>query len=162
MSITSSATISLCGTYRYRLARAVAGGQLRVLFVGLNPSTADHQIDDPTVRRMMSFAALLGGGELQVGNLFAYRAVQPSELWRVGERVAIGPENDRHLASMAQGADIIVAAWGTSAERSPRAGAVLKILKASSQRAVLCLGRTKEGWPRHPLYLPKTAQAEVY
>jgi hypothetical protein len=158
----SDATISPCGLYRYTLSRIVAGGDKRILFVGLNPSTADASLDDPTIRRMKAFAAQMGGGLLLVGNLFAYRATEPKELWRLPKDVAIGPENDAHLARLAQQADVVIAAWGSAADRTPRGGTVLGILKKYHRGAVQCLGRTQNGWPKHPLYLKKDTQLEVY
>lgn len=90
--IVTSASIS--GDYRYRLGRAWAGGPT-CTFIMLNPSTADADQDDPTIRRCVGFAKALGCGALEVVNLYAYRATNPRDLLRQDERV--GPENDYWL-----------------------------------------------------------------
>jgi hypothetical protein len=137
------------GAYRYSLWRRVGQSRRRVLFVMLNPSTADARADDPTIRRCMGFARTWGYGELEVCNLFAYRTPHPRVL--LGAPDPIGPDNDRHLAAAVERASRVVVAWGVIGMRSPRAGAVLALLR---EARVLCLGRTRGGAPRHPLYVP--------
>jgi hypothetical protein len=117
------------------------------LFVGLNPSTADAHVDDPTIRRCIGFAEAWGYGRLLVGNLFAFRATRPSALLKA--RDPIGPENDRYLASMADEADIIVAAWGAHGSFIGRDATVRAMLPK-----LHVLRLTKRGQPGHPLYLP--------
>lgn len=143
----ASAALSPCGRYRYRLGREWPGGHGTVLFVMLNPSTADAEVDDPTVRRCVGFARRWGFRRLEVGNLFARRASKPSELWRVPD--PIGPENDYHLVEMSKGADCVVAAWGQNVGQRRRDLQVLRILDGP----VAHLGLTRRGYPRHPLYL---------
>ena len=142
-----STVFSPCGQYRYRLSRAWLLGEGTVLFVMLNPSTADAEMDDPTVRRCMGFARRWGFQGLVVGNLFAWRATDPRELQRASDPV--GPENDRHLAEMSGGADVTIVAWGAHDVQRGRASDVLGLLKGSVEH----LGLTKQGHPRHPLYL---------
>ena len=141
----SSAQISPCGLYRYTLTRSW-GDALPLTFVMLNPSTADAAIDDPTIRRCIAFARRDGFGGIRVLNLFAYRSPYPSELVRVADPV--GPDNDRHLATAC---GTIVAAWG-AVERygEKRIRTVAQLL---SGKDVRCLGTTKSGQPRHPLYV---------
>ncbi len=158
-----TAELSDDGVYRYALERrwqAELGlqSELAVLFVMLNPSTADESADDPTVRRCVSFASSWGYTGVQVGNLFAFRATDPGRL-----KVAtdpIGPENDAWIVRQAQSAALIVAAWGTHGDYLDRGSAVLALLRATG-RPVYCLGVTRSGQPRHPLYVVGTVLPEV-
>lgn len=121
-----------------------------VLFVGLNPSTADEEKDDPTVRRMAGFARLWGFEQLLVCNLYALRARDPKELARCSLG-RVGPDNDYWMAAAAAGAERVVAAWGGSGPRDGRAERVATRLRAIGP--VFALGFTRRGEPRHPLYL---------
>ena len=122
-------------------------GEGTVLFVMLNPSTADAETDDPTIRRCAGFARRWGFRELAVANLFALRATNPRELWRASDPV--GPENDQHLVEMSSRADAVIAAWGAHGVYRNREQHVLRLLNGT----VEYLGLTKQGHPRHPLYL---------
>jgi hypothetical protein len=147
-----SATISECGTYRYTLERKWSSGTRDVLWVMLNPSTADHEINDPTIRRCIGFSKAWGYDGLMVGNLYAYRATKPADLWDAGDNVDIrGSENDQHLCRMAARAALIVAAWGSGADHR-RAVRTLHMLAGFG--VVHQLRATKGGMPCHPLYLP--------
>lgn len=146
-----SADLSDCGTYRYRLIRQWSAFESLLPFIMLNPSTADADIDDPTIRRCVGFAHRLGFGGVGVWNLYAYRATKPADLWRAGD--PIGPDNDRRLRNLFQWAHIagrpVVAAWGANA-KPERVRHVLAMDGAANLR---CLGLTKQGAPRHPLYV---------
>lgn len=147
-----SAIISECGTYRYRLGReahdafATRGA---ALFIMLNPSTADASLDDPTIRRCMSFAKSWDCNGIVVANLYALRATDPAALWVHGD--PIGPTNDAHLYQLAKEHETIVCAWGVNA-KPDRVEAVTKIFSGRLHR-LMCLGVTKSGAPRHPLYV---------
>lgn len=136
------------GPYRYRLWRRWADGA-RVVFVLLNPSTADAVVDDPTLGRCVGFARSWGMGGLDVVNLFAYRARNPAELRRVEDPV--GPDNDRALELACEGADRVVLGWGNGGLLYGRGGDVWRRLGARE-----CLGWTRRGQPRHPLYVPSS------
>jgi hypothetical protein len=162
MSSLGSAVISDDGVYRYRLSRSWLGEGGAVLFVCLNPSTADAARDDATVRRMIGFARAWGHRELLVGNLFAYRATDPRELRKLKD--PIGPENAEHLAAMAAAAERIVAAWGAdwmirqgssiyARSRALRSWPLRVWELLSEHGTVECLGTTRGGHPRHPLRL---------
>lgn len=154
----SGATID--GVYRYRLWRTLnqEGKHHRILFVMLNPSTADGSSDDATLRRCRGFALDWGYRVLEVCNLYAYRATDPSLLDRV--RDPIGPYNDRHILAAARRADTIVAAWGARANFSSRASEVTRVLVKAAD--VHCLGTTQNGAPRHPLYVSRTETLRPY
>ncbi|HEX3771858.1 MAG TPA: DUF1643 domain-containing protein [Polyangiaceae bacterium] len=145
------------GAYRYSLWRRVGRSPRRVLFVMLNPSTADANDDDPTIRRCIGFARAWGYGELEVCNLFAYRTPHPRVL--LAARDPVGPENDAWLARAAGRASRVVAAWGVVGMRSARAEVVMEILRGAR---VVCLGQTRGGAPRHPLYVAGGTRARAF
>lgn len=148
--VRSSAKLSSCGQYRYALTRSWDASGPIVMFVGLNPSTADARIDDPTVRRCIAFARRWGFGKLLLTNLFALRSTDPSALIRAADPV--GPENDDWIAKASQTADMTVVAWGVHGCLLERDREVLAQLGDPH-----CLGTTKSGAPRHPLYMPSNA-----
>ena len=145
----TGAIFSPCRTYRYILWRVWDISRPLVLFIALNPSTADERKNDPTIRREIDFATRWGGGGLIKGNLFGFRSKDPSALARVIDPV--GPENDKTIREFAADCLIKVAAWGADkAVTEARVEAMLGILGECH-----CLGVTKDGHPKHPLYLAK-------
>lgn len=145
------ADISPCGLYRYSLWREWDDRLLRCVFVGLNPSTADGERDDPTIRRCIRFARDWGFGGLWMANLYAYRATDPRVLTEaVGAGIdPVGPTNDQTLLTLAQNAGCTVAAWGAWHGPDPhRPAAVMDLIGG-----LHILGLTKKGEPRHPLYM---------
>ncbi len=146
------AILSECGTYRYRLSRQWDDTLPRLGWIMLNPSTADAFEDDPTIRRCIGFAESNGYGGIEVCNLFAYRATDPKALVATGD--AFGPENGAHLDAII-GAHTVVAAWGAWGTRAGVTGIVESVHLTARQvgRRLLCLGTTKDGSPRHPLYV---------
>ena len=151
LAIGRSAVISRCGRYRYVLEREWDHRLPAVLFIALNPSTADATNDDPTVRRCVGFARKWGFGKLVLANLFALRSSDPMRL--AGHADPIGPRNDRWLARLSSSFDLTVAAWGVRGDLNGRAAAVLPLLRQPHH-----LGLTRAGHPRHPLYLPAAAR----
>ncbi len=146
-----SAIISDCGQYRYTLHRKlpqVVSFNKLCLFIMLNPSTADANLDDPTIRRCIGFAKRESCTELTVVNLFALRATNPKEI--SAHHSPIGPDNHRHVEHQLErhGGGVIVAAWGAH----PAVAGMSLPFKIRDFGA-LCLGTTKEGRPRHPLYV---------
>lgn len=133
--------------YRYRLTRVWDASRPVVLFIMLNPSTADERADDPTIRRCIGFARRWDMGGLEVVNLFAWRSPSPATLRRVADPV--GPNNDAAIRRAASRAARIFAAWGNHGARNQRAADVMRIL---GPIPVFCLGVTRSGQPRHPLY----------
>jgi len=104
-----SAVISDCGRYRYRLERQFGNGPT-MLFVMVNPSTADAEKDDQTIRKCIGFAKRAGYGRIIVGNKFAFRATDVNKLREAAD--PIGPDNDDHLDALMSQADRVVVAWG--------------------------------------------------
>ena len=117
-----------------------------VLFVGLNPSTADATNNDPTITRCINFAKSWGYGGMYVTNLFAYRATQPKDL--KAAKNPVGKDNDSWVLKLAKDAGIIVAIWGNHGAYQSRSQEMLKILPRPH-----CLKVSKTGEPMHPLYL---------
>lgn len=153
LSAGSDATISACGLYRYWLERRW-GRTAPQVFVMLNPSTADASVDDPTIRRCIAFAKREGAGGLIVVNLFALRATDPSALDNHADPV--GPANVENLGLALIGAVAIgrpvICAWGANKNAGP-AGMRLLARANDLGAALVCLGLTKDGQPRHPLYV---------
>ena len=155
-----TATFSADGVYRYTLERDLADYNVRgkqlagaCLFVMLNPSTADEKNDDPTIRRCIGFALRWKFRRLLVGNIFAYRATNPSELAKLKYHEAVGSANNRSIVDLAKRADRIVCAWGNHGSLLRRGEEVHGMLVEYGAKP-LVLGLTKIGQPAHPLYLP--------
>jgi hypothetical protein len=144
------------GLYRYELRRTWGDGP-PVLWLMLNPSTADAVEDDPTVRRCMRFArAWERYGGIIVCNLFALRSTDPAGLQKVDDPV--GPDNDKHIDGCAQEAGLVVCAWGNHGYYKGRAMDVSRRL-IHDGFVLWCFGVSKHGChPLHPLYLPKTSR----
>lgn len=140
-----NAVISKCGKYRYYLSRTWDLNLRRLAWIMLNPSTADAEQDDPTIRRCISFSKKFGYGSIEVINLFAFRATDPKEL--LTEKDPIGTENYKWL-SECDAYDYIVA-WGSNKF-------AIEWLKYNAVRLpskMYCLGINKDGSPKHPLYV---------
>lgn len=159
---TSYARLSDDELYRYTLGRRWGALDDRgaAVFVMLNPSTADATLDDPTVRRCIGFAKSLGCGGVHVVNLYAYRATRPSDLWKAADPV--GPENDEILRGTFRAAHEemrpIIAAWGANAKPER----VQQVVRLAGSAPLSALGVTKDGHPRHPLYLRRDATPEPW
>ena len=149
-----SAGFSRCRRYRYWLHRRWSDDP-GVVFIGLNPSAADAQQDDPTLRRIMGFARDGGFGQVTVVNLFAWRAKQPAMLRQTADPV--GPRNDYWLRRLTRSGEPVVVAWGNDGRYQGRDRTVLGMLAAP-----LCLGVTTAGSPRHPLYTKASCELQAF
>lgn len=143
------------GPFRYRLERHLdmLGGPI-IAYFGVNPSTADHQLDDATVRKWRGFTTRAGGSAFLVGNVFALRSKDVRGLAAAADPV--GPENRRHLSDIMRDADILVPCWGSPAKvpatlRHHFDG--IRALLLASGKPVKIFGLTACGSPRHPLML---------
>ncbi len=149
-----SAIISECGAYRYRLERDHIG-PVTVAVVMVNPSTADGQTDDATIRKLRGFGQRHQWGRIIVGNLFAYRATDVRQLAHTAD--PIGRENDDHLIQMFAEAHQVIVAWGPLAKQPKqwrnRYMNVLSLIDGAGLDPY-CIGApAKDGHPRHPLML---------
>lgn len=145
----SNAIFSSCRTWRYQLDRCWIADAPTLVFIGLNPSTADETMDDPTIRRCISFAKRDGFGRCVMLNLFGYRSTDPRRLHTTTDPV--GPDNDSTITSCVNEAATVVVAWGAHSHPmiKSRSEAVLRLIDRPK-----CLGLTKGGSPKHPLYVP--------
>jgi hypothetical protein len=158
-SVAGSAEFSACGQYRQALRRSWLLGAGIVLFVGMNPSTARGDVDDPTVRRECDFAREWGFAAYIKANVMDYRATYPKALLAPGV-IPCSAANLPFITSAAREAGRVIVAWGALPKvLQCHADAVAAALRASGV-PMYCLGRTASGAPRHPLYLPKTATPE--
>ncbi|BDI33432.1 hypothetical protein CCAX7_54830 [Capsulimonas corticalis] len=147
----SSAELSECRQYRYVLRRVWDASKAPVMFIGLNPSTADETEDDATICKCRAYAKRWGFGGLFMVNVFAFRARHPEAM--KGAADPIGPINDEVLLSQAALAGMIIAAWGAHGAHRNGAHRVQTLLTSNGYR-LHYLDLTKDGEPRHPLYLP--------
>ncbi len=154
----AGARIDSSGRYRYSLWRIWDAAQPGVLFILLNPSTADARRDDPTLRRCVGFARQWGFGGVSIVNLFALRSAAPRDLRNAADPV--GPRNDGAIVAARRAATLAVAAWGNDGAWQRRDEAVLALLRPFGE--LFCLGRTARGAPRHPLYLPRVTTLSPY
>jgi hypothetical protein len=149
----ASAEISPCQRYRYKLYREwndINAQRFRfVMWIGLNPSTADATQDDPTIRRCREFTRAWGFASMVMCNIFAYRATDPRVMKAAAD--PIGPDNDRTLQWVARSAALVICAWGAHGTHLDRDQRVREILPPSKLHY---LRLTKDGHPGHPLYLP--------
>ena len=157
METIKSAMFSPCGAYRYWLSRIWDESKPACAWIMLNPSTADAEKDDPTIRRVIGFSESWGYGAANVYNLFALRATDPRDMRKHAD--PIGPENDGWLAQIPQ--VLTVAAWGAWGNHRHRAFDVRRSM-AEGRRPLSCLGLTAAGDPRHPLYMPSASVAVPY
>lgn len=141
----------IIGDYRYLLSRKWDASKPQITFVMLNPSTADAYQDDPTLRKCINFAQSLDYGSLKVVNLFAYRATKPCELRKVAD--PIGLKNNYYIQLATRRASLIIVAWGIHGSFQGRDKVVHNLIYRDQN--LYCLGLTKDGYPRHPLYLEK-------
>ena len=160
----NGAVISDCKKYRYLLSRIWDDNKPWVLFIMLNPSTADAEKDDPTIRRCIGFAKDWGYGGIYVVNLFSLRATNPKEL--LTAQFVIGVENEEWFRKISALANLVVCAWGNSS-------IVRKLQKQfdhgwkplswiDKNKPLHCLGLSNNGTPKHPLYLPKNLKPMRY
>lgn len=151
--------------YRYMLWRQWAALERApyeipfVVFIGLNPSTADERLDDPTIRRCIGFATEWGFGALCMTNLFAFRATQPADMKRAVNPT--GLHNQHHLLKWGSRAALVVAAWGVN---GTFANQDLNVRQWLSNAGITLhhLGLSKHGHPKHPLYLKADTKPQLF
>lgn len=160
----TGAIFSPCTRYRYRLWRRWDSSRVSLVMLMLNPSTADETANDPTVERCERRARRLGFGALEVLNIFAFRAADPDVM--KAEADPVGPENDATIDGMLANAahrrrfgaheDTFCAGWGVHGTHRGRAERV-SFMAAANGVQLMALGLTKDGQPRHPLYMGNDA-----
>lgn len=151
----NTARFSPCGLYRYTLTRELGGGRT-VVFCGLNPSTADANVNDHTVRKDIGFAQRWGYGRILKVNAYGYRATEPADMKRAAKAGVdiVGPENNEALIAAARLArssgGLFVVAWGANIDphRQHDVAALL------SDVELWCFEINGDGSPKHELYIP--------
>lgn len=157
--IESTAVLSDDKLYRYLLRRVWDVSRPRMLYVMLNPSTADSEVDDATIRSCVRLANALGFGGIEVVNLFAWRATNPAELSKAQDPV--GPRNNDTIHNAIGRCDVVVCAWG--AHTLAQAMSIVVTSQIRAQRpAAYCLGKTKNRSPKHPLYIKSGTPLEAF
>ena len=156
--VVSEAVFSDCGAYRYALTRVWDAALPRLVWVMLNPSTADEMRNDPTIERCERRTRTMGCGAYRIVNLYAFRATLPRDLLAADDPV--GPDNAAALADAARWAGRVVCGWGTHAcpDRAAEAAAGLRHAGA----ALFHLGLTNSRQPRHPLYVAYAVAPQPY
>ncbi|WGE55084.1 DUF1643 domain-containing protein [Actinobacillus equuli subsp. equuli] len=150
-SLNSGAELSECRKYRYALWRVWDKSKPKVMFIGLNPSTAD----DNTITRCINFAKSWGYGGIYMTNLFAYRSTDKSQLYRVDD--PIGVDNDEYIAKYADLSEKVIAAWGNDGAFLDRSKLVANLISP-----LFCLEINKTGEPKHPLYVRADMELKEY
>ena len=153
--VSQNARFSRCRKYRYSLERSWSEGKGRVLFIGLNPSTADHRSDDPTIRRCVGFARDWGFQAMEIVNLFAFRATLPSDLKQAAKPV--GPANNKWIKRAHQDADLTVACWGNDGSFLARDEEI-----AAELTGMHCIHLNRSQQPAHPLYLKASLRPQAF
>lgn len=142
------AIISKDKIYRYKLSRTWDSTKPTILFIGLNPSIADENVDDPTITRCINFAKDWGYGTLLMANLFAFRSTYPKDIYLIDD--PIGKDNDHYLLECVTQSDLIVACWGNNGTYMNREKVITELVPN-----LYCLQKNKNGTPHHPLRPPR-------
>lgn len=145
------ATLSDCGSYRYSLWRKWDASNPQVLFVMLNPSTADAAVDDATIRSCIRLSRSYEYGGFEVVNLMAWRATDPKDIPNKPSQ-ALGSDNPRIIAAALERAQDVICAWGAHPYAKHFVGGMLSLIELYAKPA-WCFGLTKSGAPKHPLYI---------
>jgi len=151
--VLGTALLSACGTYRYRLTRSWGPGD-HVVFIGLNPSTADAALDDPTIRRCSNFARSWGFDGLIMLNAWAFRSTQPRQLLLTPD--PNGPRNNHIIRQTCRHATLVIAAWGNHCPPDRQT----QLIQLTGP--LHCIARNSNGQPAHPLYLKSTLQPQPW
>lgn len=159
LPIRRTASFDRTSRYRYTLGRHWNDALPRLAMCLLNPSTADHRQDDPTIRRCINFACDWGFGSLEIINIFAYRSTDPANLYQLTD--PIGPRNNAAISRAIARANAIVLAWGTHGQHLNRGKYIEQHITTQANHhniPVSIFARTKRGQPKHPLYLAASSK----
>ena len=146
------AIISKDNKYRYQLSRIWDDEKPKVLFIMLNPSTADADVDDPTIRRVVNFAKSWVYGGVFVGNLYAFRSTNPKSLRYTDN--PIGTDNIQHIQSLIGLVERVIYAWGNKKKEPDWLYSLVD--------SPYCIDVSKKGISKHPLYLKSELKPKLY
>lgn len=152
--ITAGAIMSSCEKYRYELSRKWGAGDKTILWIGMNPSTADAEFDDPTCGREMTFSKTWGYNRYLKTNILDWRATFPKDI-PTDPQIAASSQGRKHLLSLAQEADMVMAVWGKLPKKLAHQAFIVADILQSKNIELMCLGQNMDGSPKHPLYLKK-------
>lgn len=162
VEIRREAEISPCGMFRWTLKRFWHAGPY-VCWVMLNPSTADAERDDPTIREVIRFTRLWGYQGLVVVNLYPFRSSSPAVCRRWSEQNEYANDvndaldhNRKVILDVTNDADLIMAAWGAPPWAHGWSEVIADDIRGTFDhggpvRQIHCLGTTQDGSPKHPL-----------
>ena len=153
--IKKSCVLSKCNKYRYELRRAWNSSKPQIMFILLNPSTADDIEDDPTIKKCISYTKRLKGGSIVVCNIFSYRSTDPRLMKQHNDPV--GPNNDYWIKKNAKESKLIIAGWGKHGSYLGRAEEICRMLPKMH-----CFKINKDGSPTHFLYLPSNLKPILF
>lgn len=153
----SRASFSRCKRYRYSLTRQWDDSKKLACLIGLNPSTADKDSNDPTIRRCISFTEEWGFGGFVIVNLFGFKSPHPEILKKASDPV--GSRNNIAIARTVNNTSKVILMWGNHGSFRDRDSEVLRILEG---RPLYCAGITKTGAPRHLLYVKGSTVLERF
>lgn len=139
----TGAVFSDDGKYRYKLWRIWDESKPKAMCIGLNPSTANQDTNDPTITNLIKMLKILGYGGVYMTNLFAWVSSKPEDLLTCDDPLG---NNDNHLEEVSQICDVVIVAWGSFKEADDRIKQVLPLFPEA-----LCFGVNKNGTPAHPL-----------
>ena len=151
----NGAVFSKCNGYRYVLWRKWDESKPQVMFIGLNPSTADQTNNDPTISRCINYAKSWGFGSIYMVNIFSYKTTYPKELQSATK--PIGQETNDWIKKIYDSSEMCIAAWGNNGQFLNRSDEIRKMLPKMH-----CLKKTKSGEPSHPLYLKASLKPIAY
>lgn len=137
--------------HRYRLSRHWDLNKPEILYIMLNPSIGNESIDDPTIKRLLSFTRKFNYGGFFVGNLFTYITPNPKTL---DTSIGLTNKNLNILSNLVSKVDKVVYAWGNSIEEPNE---FKKFISGP-----MCFGKNLDGTPSHPLYLPSSSELESF
>jgi hypothetical protein len=140
-----AAIFSKCNNFRYALSRIWDDSKPLVMCIGLNPSTANADSDDPTIKSLIRILQGLGFGGLQMLNLFALISPDPNALRMCPDPVK---DNDRYIQNISSEFEVIVFCWGNFKQAEYRAKKFKQMFPSA-----MCFGKNSRGTPKHPLYL---------
>jgi hypothetical protein len=153
-----TAKLSDCQKYRFSLIRVWDESKPTILFIGLNPSTADAEKDDPTIKKLITYTKAWGYGGFEIVNLFAFRSSDPKYLIGLNSTpIAVGSGNANYLKQAASNHTMIVCMWGNQAKEISETITELWA-QYFKGRGAHCFKLNRDGSPAHPLYLPGTCK----
>ncbi|MCB8877817.1 DUF1643 domain-containing protein [Acidisoma silvae] len=155
------AKFSKCGRYRQELWRTWGETDRYALFIGMNPSTASHLVDDPTCLREWKRAERMGLCGYAKANVLDVRITDSKTLHRL-DYSPVSKANLPAILRLASKAEIIVACWGRLHSSLAHYTEGVETALRNNGHTLLCLGQNADGSPKHPLYLRADAELVQY